>query len=232
MAVEPAYATLLSRMGAASRFSRVIADTSSPHSLSGRARERRWRWLVRRFPALGDMRVIDLGGLVDVWERAPLRPREVTVLNTFTQRADAEWIEAVVGDACELPERLHGQRWDLVYCNSVIEHVGGHWRRAALADSVHALADHHWVQTPYRYFPIEPHWLFPGFQFLPVRARAAVTVRWPVGAYRSLREPVPAVRRSLETELLSRTELEYYFPRSEVVAESLGPFVKSLIAVR
>ena len=27
------------------------------------------------------------------------------------------------------------------------------------------------VQIPYRYFPIEPHWLFPGLQFLPQRAR-------------------------------------------------------------
>jgi len=219
-------------MGATSRISRAIADTTSPRSLSGRSRARRWHWLLSRFPALADMRVIDLGGLVGVWEQAPVRPREVTVVNTFDQHADADWIHTAAGDACALPEQLRAQRWDLVYCNSVIEHVGGHWRREALADSVHALGDHHWVQTPYRYFPIEPHWLFPGFQFLPVRARAAVTVRWPLGAYRRLREPGPAVHWSLATELLSRTEMEHYFPRSEVVSESLGPFVKSLIAVR
>ncbi len=175
-------------MSRESRLSKAIADPSSTRSLSGRARARRWSWLLRRFPSLEDMRVIDLGGVARVWEQAPVRPREVTVLNTFPQQAAPEWIHPLVGDACELPAALARQRWDLVYCNSVIEHVGGHWRRAALADSVHALGDHHWVQTPYRYFPIEPHWLFPGLQLLPVRARAEVTVRWPLGAYRGMRE--------------------------------------------
>ncbi len=38
-----------------------------------------------------------------------------------------------------------------------------------------------WVQTPYRYFPIEPHWIFPGFQFLPLSARTEISRRWPLG---------------------------------------------------
>ena len=36
------------------------------------------------------------------------------------------------------------------------------------------LAQLHWVQTPYRYFPVEPHFLFPGFQFLPLTVRAVL----------------------------------------------------------
>ena len=94
-----------------------------------------------------------------------------------THPAGEGWLHNVLGDACDLPSALRGQRFDLVFSNSVIEHVGGHSRRAAFADSVHALSDHHWVQTPYRYFPLEPHFLFPGFQFLPLRAKAEVTLR-------------------------------------------------------
>jgi hypothetical protein len=187
---------------------------------------------MRRFPELADMRVIDLGGIPSIWLYAPVRPREVTVLNTFGQDEGADFIKTVVGDACDLPASVRGQAWDLVYCNSVIEHVGGHWRRSALADSVHALGDHHWVQTPYRYFPLEPHWLFPGFQFLPARARAEVTLRWPLGAYRRVREREQAIRWSLDTELLSRTEMRHYFPNSDIVSERIGPLVKSLIAAR
>ena len=187
---------------------------------------------MRRFPNLAGMRVIDLGGVTSVWLQAPVRPREVTVLNMFEQDAGADFITTVVGDACDLPTSVRGHSWDLVYCNSVIEHVGGHSRRAALADSVHALGDHHWVQTPYRFFPLEPHWLFPGFQFLPVRARAEVTLRWPLGAFRRVRERDQAIRWSLETELLSRTEMRHYVPDSDIVSERIGPLVKSLIAVR
>lgn len=63
--------------------------------------------------------------------------------------------------------------FDLVYSNSVIEHVGGHARSCDFAGMVKTLARRHWgVQTPYRYFSIEPHWLFPGLQFLPQSARA------------------------------------------------------------
>jgi hypothetical protein len=88
------------------------------------------------------------------------------------------------------------------------------------------------VQTPYRFFPLEPHWLFPGLQFLPARARADVTLRWPLGAYRRVHERDQAVRWSLDTELLSRTEMQHYFPDSDIVSERIGPLVKSLISVR
>ena len=42
------------------------------------------------------------------------------------------------------------------------------------------------VQTPYRYFPVEPHWLFPGLQFLPMglRARGAAAVDRGVRTHR------------------------------------------------
>jgi hypothetical protein len=41
-----------------------------------------------------------------------------------------------------------------------------------------------------------------------------------------------AVRWSLDTELLSRTEMQHYFPDSDIVSERIGPLVKSLISVR
>jgi hypothetical protein len=36
---------------------------------------------------------------------------------------------------------------------SLIEHVGGQWRRQAFAEAARSLADHHWVQTPYSELP-------------------------------------------------------------------------------
>ena len=85
--------------------------------------------------------------------------------------AEEAYITAVKGDACDLPELLHGENYDFVYSNSLLEHVGGHVQRQKLAESVHSLANRHWIQTPYRYFPIEPHWVFPAFQWLPYEAR-------------------------------------------------------------
>src|SRR5215469_18971669 len=150
-------------------------------SMGGRRRAERARWLTETFPDLAQMSVIDLGGSIVTWQRAPVRPKHVHVVNMQPSRFDMpEWAEFDLGDACALPPDIAGRRYDLVFSNSVIEHVGGHERRERFADSVHQLSDAHWVQTPYRYFPIEPHWMAPGMQFLPVTARAQVARRWPL----------------------------------------------------
>ena len=89
------------------------------------------------------------------------------------------------------------------------------------------------MQTPYRYFPVEPHWMFPGFQFLPVAARAAITRTWRLGPRRAPRRPrEAALSRVLEVELLSRSELEFYFPDSEILSERILGLTKSLVAVQ
>jgi hypothetical protein len=70
-------------------------------------------------------------------------------------------------------------------------------------------------------------------QYLPTRARAAVTSVWPIGNYTrrrdSLRQRMGDV---LAVELLSASELHYYFPESTLVRERVAGLAKSLIAVR
>src|SRR2546423_2689516 len=165
-----------------------IVDVESQASLASRARRKRWRWFADVFPHLSEMSVIDLGGTVNSWHHAPVRPRQVVVVNFDANENPApdesgDWTRVIVGDACDLPAELDGERFDLVYSNSVLEHVGGYARRQAFAESVHRLGERHWIQTPYRYFPVEPHFLFPGFQHLPLRVKAQVMRRWPIGHF-------------------------------------------------
>ena len=175
----------------------------------------------QRFPEIEKMRVLDLGGTVKHWETSPIRPKSVVVVNLLPESSDIDWITAVQG--------VREAEFDLVYSNSLIEHLGGHARGCHFASVVHAMASHHWVQTPYRYFPIEPHWLFPGLQFLPQRARAWAIRRWPLSP--AWPNPEQALRDVLEVELVSKTEMKYYFPSSEVLNERLLGLTKSIIAV-
>ena len=217
-------------MTATQRLRHRLVD--SPNSVAERFRAERWAALERTFPDIKDMHVIDLGGTVSSWARAPIRPERVTVL-TFEPESEhhLDWVEARFADACDLPDWAEHLRGDLVYSNAVLEHVGGAERRRRFADSVHRLAEFHWVQTPYRYFPVEPHWLFPGFQFLPVAARVSIGRRW-----RLVHTPNPdydAMMASvLSVDLVGRAELRHIFPSSRVECERFAGLIKSIIAVR
>ena len=153
-------------------------DPDRSNSLTHRCRQQRNEEFKRRFPDLPDMRVLDLGGTGTSWHVAGLRAQHLTIVNIDpSEQAVEPWMEVIHGDACD----GGFGKFDLVFSNSVLEHVGGHARRQQFADVVRESAPAYWVQTPYRYFPIEPHWLFPGFQFLPFRARVEVTRHWNVG---------------------------------------------------
>ena len=142
-----------------------------------------------------------------------------------------DWAEVDFGDACELPAEIRKRRYDLVFSNSVIEHVGGHERRLRLAEAIHDLADRHWVQTPYRYFPVEPHFVAPGMQFMPAAAQAAMLRKWPL-VHTPPGDKKGAVESALWVELLGRTQMRFYFPDSELRSERFAGLTKSLIAVK
>lgn len=204
----------------------------APDSMGARRRARRWKWLTDTFPDLDQMSVIDLGGTVESWRRVPVRPKHVHVVNLEDQTGDIpDWAEVDYGDACALPDRIASRHYDLCFSNSVIEHVGGHERRQRFADAIRNLADAYWVQTPYRYFPIEPHYVAPGMQYLPVALRHRYALRWPMSHTRPKDRP-GALENVLWIELIDRTQMRYYFPDARILNERLFGMTKSMIAIR
>jgi hypothetical protein len=93
------------------------------------------------------------------------------------------------------------------------------------------LAPAHWVQTPYRYFPVEPHWIAPGMQFLPIAARREMARKWPL-AYTPGRTREEALARVLWIELIDKTQMRSYFPHSTLRTEKVAGITKSLIAYK
>jgi hypothetical protein len=216
----------------AGRLRRMFVD--SPTSLGARARMRRWTMFRNAFPGIERMRVLDLGGTVDTWRQSPVRPAHVTVLNLYEPgESDDDSILPLTGDACQAADVLASADVDtsfaVVFSNSLIEHVGGHARRSELARQVRELAPRHWVQTPYRYFPVEPHWLFPGMQFMPAAARVKIATHWPL-VHTKPASIDEARQHVLWTELVSITEMGDYFPTSRILHERVFGITKSLIA--
>lgn len=199
----------------------------NPASISARLRGRRWELFHASFPELSELRVLDLGGSPRFWRTTPEHPASVTTVNLTPADDDEPWITHVVADACE-PLRLGP--FDLVFSNSLIEHVGGHYRRQRLADVISSSAPWFWVQTPYRYFPVEPHFVVPAMQFLPLGARTAIASRWHAGPQRrSVRSAEDMVQ---SIELIGIRQLRSYFPGSRIVVERVAGVPKSIVALR
>jgi SAM-dependent methyltransferase len=106
--------------------------------------------------------------------------------------------------------------FDLVYCNSVIEHIAP-VRRAWFAAELRRVARGWFVQTPAFSFPIEPHALLPAAHWLPARWRRPY---WKLGAAGDWEE----------ISLLRRAELQALF--GPALPERFGPLVKSWVCVR
>jgi len=209
---------------------RRLVSPYDASSLSNKMRRKRWQMFLAVFPELPDMHVLDIGGDARAWRTSGVRPAHVTLLNLADQEIEEPWMTAIVRDACESLEGL--PKADLVYSNSVIEHVGGHWRRERFAEGIRDMGPRYWVQTPYRYFPIEPHFLFPGLQYLPKAAQAAAITRWPIGNYRRVQARKQALKSAMDIELLSISELGVYFSDASIRKEKVLGLTKSIIAVR
>src|SRR5690349_4736156 len=67
----------------------------APDSWGARRRARRWLWFADKFPDLRDMTVLDLGGRIDTWERAPFHPKHVHIVNLEGEQ---------IGDGNGVPE--------------------------------------------------------------------------------------------------------------------------------
>ncbi|MFF3160451.1 class I SAM-dependent methyltransferase [Streptomyces sp. NPDC003273] len=207
----------------------------APGSLGEKLRIARWERLRRCFPGIEGMRVVDLGGTAEMWLRAPVRAKHVHLINLEEHPAELpDWITAEVADVTDpavAAELAGAGGYDLVFSNSTIEHVGGHSQRRKFVAAVERLAPLHWIQTPYRYFPVEPHFVAPGFQFLPLGARARLVRHWPLVHSRP-DNPESAMDAVINIELLTRTEMRYLFPGSVLLSERMLGATKSLIAVR
>jgi hypothetical protein len=209
-----------------------LAIGSQPGSISSRMRRRRFQWFERfADPLPRPIRIIDLGGRNEFWEHHGWAGRSdvrITVVNIVAQPRRHDNIEPRVGDATDLGE-FPDDGFDIAFSNSVIEHLETRPRQAAMAREMRRVAPACWMQTPNYWFPIEPHFLFPGWQWMPRVVRAELLHRLPVGGEppcldrRRARQRVEAIR------LLSRRELETLFPGAAIVGERFGGVVKSWI---
>jgi hypothetical protein len=198
-----------------------------------RFRARRMSEFVARFAITEKTRVLDVGGTPANWQLTSVRP-QVTILNMPRgQERSEDGFTFVSGDGCQLPFR--DQSFEIVFSNSVIEHVGSTEQQRRFADEIRRVGRLYWVQTPNRYFPLEPHLLTPFVHWLPRNLQRAWVTRWTLWDW--IERPSTDRREYYihhflsDIRLLSASELAGLFPDAEILREHGFGWTKSLIAV-
>jgi 2-polyprenyl-3-methyl-5-hydroxy-6-metoxy-1,4-benzoquinol methylase len=169
-------------------------------------------------------RIVDIGA---GWGAALERFNDVNPIVAVDLHPDTStWlgspnVTAMQADGTDLP--FGDLEFDVAFSNSVIEHVPAALQ-ASFAAEVQRVARRYFVQTPNRYFPIEPHYQLPLFQFLPERVRRELNRRYTLGWQ--------AKGQWEEINLLSYRDLRRLFPDAEIHRERVFGLTKSLIAVR
>ncbi|MDH4412536.1 MAG: class I SAM-dependent methyltransferase [Rhizobium sp.] len=187
----------------------------------------------------GSCQIIDLGGTAQFWQtwqsRLDLAHTTVDCINITdqfsTELSDLPAVRTRIGDACSLL-MFEDNAFDIVFSNSVIEHVGSWARKRAFAAEVRRLAPSYAIQTPSFSFPIEPHARLPFIHWLPDPIRYRAHLKMRTGFYPKARSLDEAMNALEDATLLDRRQMQHLFPDALVHTETFLGFAKSFTAIR
>lgn len=221
----------------------MVSLHTNSTSLSAKLRRQRMRFLDECICSVGqtDLALVDFGGTRSFWEmnlrylKGADRLRRIDIYNLEVEAAATSRLGPV--EIHELPgnvTQLRGvadNQYDVAFSNSVIEHVGNLFQQNRFAGEIQRVAPCFVLQTPNRYFPMEPHFYVPFFPFMPLGIRTALHRRFRLGWFAPESDELQARIDCDEIRLLTRKELALLFPRAGIHAERLGGLVKSFILV-
>ncbi len=213
-------------------FERII-DHRRETTLATAFRRRRFRLFLNLIEALmPPISILDVGGEQRFWEVMGVAQDErfqIVLLNIELQPVNRPNFISLAGDATDL-SRFADSEFDVVFSNSVIEHLGSFDRQRRMAMEIQRVGKCYFIQTPNRYFPLEPHFLLPFFQFYPSGLQIALVQHFNLGWYRREPDVRLASRLTRSHRLLSAQEMRTLFPNGALYRERVLGLTKSFIA--
>jgi len=224
----------------------LLADPRNPNSLSTRLRKRRdvqLRALISAIAAeKGGINILDMGGTLEYWQRVGIdflrrQNASITLLNLRSSDIseiprDMEMFRKIVGNACRLDEFSDGH-FDLAHSNSVIEHVETWANMKSFAAETRRVGRNYYVQTPYFWFPFDPHYYrMPMFHWFPRPVRARLLNSLPLATIGRIEGVDLAFDVVDRARLLDGRQFRFLFPDAKVSFERFGGLAKSMVAIR
>lgn len=215
------------------RLMQRLAAVESAGSLSNRLRQKRFERftdLCANLPR--PLHILDFGGTPQFWAQRGWTDRDdihITTVNLQATISPYSNITATQGNVLDLPSS-YDQAFDIAFSNSVLEHLETYDNQVAMAEAMRRAAPRLWMQTPNYWFPMEPHFHVPGWQWLPHRVRVALLQRRRCGWRGPCPDRAEADALVREVRLLKRREIAAMFPGATIEPERIGGIVKSWIA--
>lgn len=213
----------------------LFASSDHPKSLGAKFRAKRLekfeRLFFKTFNPEKPIKILDVGGTDYFWKgsRVPNIPGvRITLLNLHLEKTTHPHIDSLIGDATSMPE-FGDHSFDLVFSNSVIEHLYTLDNQKKMADEVQRVGRKFFIQTPDKYFPIEAHYALPFAQFLPKKLLLFLLTKTKLSRFQKW-DPRDAQQYLDEIRLIRRSEMENLFPGSKLLREKALGMTKSLTA--
>lgn len=196
-------------------------------------RRKRTELFLRTFRPDATTRILDVGGYVfDWWNVVPI-DSEIVILNPDRPALSSPMpgrYTLMDGDGRHLP--FADGQFPVVYSNSVVEHLCTWQDQQQFASEIRRVGRGYFVQTPNRWFPIEPHFVTLFVHFLP-RAICRRVIRFlSIRGWVRRGDGIDLKQMADELRLLNKRDVQRLFPDAEIHRETLFGLTKSWIAIR
>jgi hypothetical protein len=193
-------------------------------------RRRRFRQFNRAFKPTANSTILDVGGFPADWppERCSAK---LTILNLRFHDYDYKGPHKLIkGDGCDLkfPDRC----FDISYSNSVIEHLYNFENQEKFAAEIRRVGRGVWVQTPARWFIVEPHLITPVIHYLPKSWQRRLLRYFTIWGIMTKPNKAEVEEFLKEVRLLTLKEMKVLFPDCHILRERFLGMTKSYIAIR
>jgi ubiquinone/menaquinone biosynthesis C-methylase UbiE len=196
-------------------------------------RPKRKRAFVRLFPEVAaGSPVLDVGGTASWWKEDFPKDVNISIVNIdddHRQEVTENGFTFYKADGRKLP--FADKEFYLTFSNSVIEHVGDLEDQKKFASEAMRCSLKLYLQTPSKWFPIEPHLITAFIHWLPFKV-ARHLLRyfsiWGLVAKPS-QQQIDGFLRT--TRLLTRREIKEIFPDAQIREEKFLGLTKSFIVI-
>jgi hypothetical protein len=200
-------------------------------------RKKRMRQFVDEMNVNDQTQVLDVGGTSLNWTLADVVPR-ITFVNREVrparvaqeQRTAIEGnVRWVVGDAARLP--FADASFDVVYSNAVMQYLGHIQVQEAMASEIMRVGKTYYVQTPNRWFPVEPDFLTLFIHYLPKRLQPTLLRYASLRGLMTRPDKQVCARWVSRVRMMSGKDVRQVFPNATIMRERFLGLTKSWIVI-